>query len=506
MSRLKLITPLLLSASCSLAGWWAFAPKGLCFVRSVGDTAWRSWVYVDSAGKAGYADSARGAAYLGGSAASAYATLAGNPNTFSGRESIATTTTYNTLTSRLAVAAASGLDTPFWTPAGGLQDATFGGTYAGIYSLETLHVQVKTGTPDSFRYKLKRSNSWTAYVAMTGAAQALSINNYFSGITLTWAATTGHTTADTVHIGVSQSPALTVYDAAGAVIGQRGQQTTNWGSGSTVTGQYATVGGGTGNTANKTGATVSGGESNTASGIDGVVSGGYSNTASGQNSTVGGGQSNNATAVRSTISGGEQNRASGTGATVSGGYYSLAAGLYSTSGGYCDSIVNATDTAGVIAGGWTNVISGGVEATIAGGKSNRATANYAFVGGGSFNRASGAYGATVGGTTDTAAGVASFAGGIGSNGTDSCSFAWGQGARPAKWQAVFTNPAASYAVAIDSNGARSGYELFVKGDAAISGALMLGAAVWDSITYAADTSEMYIFTRGKKATIALAAP
>ena len=76
MSRLKLITPLLLFASCSLAGWWAFAPKGLCFVRSVGDTAWRSWVYVDSAGKAGYADSARGAAFLGGTAAAAYRLLA----------------------------------------------------------------------------------------------------------------------------------------------------------------------------------------------------------------------------------------------------------------------------------------------------------------------------------------------------------------------------------------------------------------------------------------------
>ena len=64
----------------------------------------------------------------------------------------------------------------------------------------------------------------------------------------------------------------------------------------------------------------------------------------------------------------------------------------------------------------------------------------------------------------------------------------------------------TYAVVIDSAAPRTGYELFVKGDAAISGALMLGAAVWDSITYAADTSAMYIWTRGKKATITLAAP
>jgi hypothetical protein len=42
--------------------------------------------------------------------------------------------------------------------------------------------------------------------------------------------------------------------------------------------------------------------------------------------------------------------------------------------------------------------------------------------------------------------------------------------------------------------------------AAISGAIMLGAAVIDSVTYAADTSAMYIWTRGKKGTVTLTAP
>ena len=105
MSRLKLITPLLLFASCSLAGWWAFAPKGLCFVRSVGDTAWRSWVYVDSAGKAGYADSARGTAFLGGYAASAYPTLAAS-NVFAGK--------CQTFTDSIRLLRSGANDTSYW--------------------------------------------------------------------------------------------------------------------------------------------------------------------------------------------------------------------------------------------------------------------------------------------------------------------------------------------------------------------------------------------------------
>jgi len=44
----RLLISLALLASSTLAGYWAFAPKGLCFVRSPGDTAWCSWLYADS--------------------------------------------------------------------------------------------------------------------------------------------------------------------------------------------------------------------------------------------------------------------------------------------------------------------------------------------------------------------------------------------------------------------------------------------------------------------------
>ena len=66
---LRSLISLALFASSTLAGYWAFAPKGLCFVRSPGDTAWRSWLYVDSAG---------GSARLGGLAPAAFAKLIGS--------------------------------------------------------------------------------------------------------------------------------------------------------------------------------------------------------------------------------------------------------------------------------------------------------------------------------------------------------------------------------------------------------------------------------------------
>ena len=68
---LRSLISLALFASSTLAGYWAFAPKGLCFVRSPGDTAWRSWAYVDSASVS--ANSHK----LGGSAAAAYAKVLG---------------------------------------------------------------------------------------------------------------------------------------------------------------------------------------------------------------------------------------------------------------------------------------------------------------------------------------------------------------------------------------------------------------------------------------------
>lgn len=72
----------------------------------------------------------------------------------------------------------------------GLNDGTSGGTYTGT-APATYDVEIDaTGTPDTFKWR-KNAGSYTAGVAITGAAQTLS-----DGVTITFAATTGHTLAD----------------------------------------------------------------------------------------------------------------------------------------------------------------------------------------------------------------------------------------------------------------------------------------------------------------------
>lgn len=73
----------------------------------------------------------------------------------------------------------------------GLNDGTSGGTYSGTGNSATYEVEIDaTGTPDTFKWK-KGSGSYTTGVAITGAAQTLS-----DGVTITFAATTGHTLGD----------------------------------------------------------------------------------------------------------------------------------------------------------------------------------------------------------------------------------------------------------------------------------------------------------------------
>jgi hypothetical protein len=238
-----------------------------------------------------------------------------------------------------------------------------------------------------------------------------------------------------------------------------------------------------------TGAMVGGGASDTASGAYSVVAGGLGNKASGDSSFVGGGVRNKATGLWSTVGGGRYNTASGYYATVSGGNVNAASGYSAT-----------------IGGGYNNTASN-TSATVSGGCTNRASGEGAMVGGGESDTASGAYSAVAGGFGNKASGVYSaIPGGCNNSATDTSAFAFGYGAAAGKRLFVIHNTVAPMAVAIDTNGVRSDMELFVKGDAAISGAIMLGAAVIDSITYAADTSAMYIWTRGKKGTVTLTAP
>jgi len=78
----------------------------------------------------------------------------------------------------------------------GLEDATWGGTYTGAGSDGFFEVEIMTAaTPDTFRWR-KNGGSWTSGVAITGSAQTLS-----DGVTITFAATTGHTVGDVFKYG-----------------------------------------------------------------------------------------------------------------------------------------------------------------------------------------------------------------------------------------------------------------------------------------------------------------
>lgn len=89
-----------------------------------------------------------------------------------------------------------------WTPTGatigvatitgsGLDDATSGGTYS-FDGVKTIKVEIDlAAATDTFKWSDDGGVTWTEDVVITGSAQTLS-----NGITITFAATTGHTLAD----------------------------------------------------------------------------------------------------------------------------------------------------------------------------------------------------------------------------------------------------------------------------------------------------------------------
>jgi len=88
---------------------------------------------------------------------------------------------------------------PASTTAPGLNDLTAGGTFTGTARTLFEIVLASTGTPDKINWRkitrdangVKTYGAWTSDVSVTGAAQTLS-----DGITVTFAATTGHTASD----------------------------------------------------------------------------------------------------------------------------------------------------------------------------------------------------------------------------------------------------------------------------------------------------------------------
>ena len=74
---------------------------------------------------------------------------------------------------------------------GGIDDATSGGTYVGTTEKHYVALISLAAATDEFDWSDDGGVTWTTGVAITGAAQALS-----DGVTITFAATTGHTLAD----------------------------------------------------------------------------------------------------------------------------------------------------------------------------------------------------------------------------------------------------------------------------------------------------------------------
>ncbi|TAL46336.1 MAG: hypothetical protein EPN91_00455 [Salinibacterium sp.] len=82
----------------------------------------------------------------------------------------------------------------------GLDDLTAGGTYDTPSVQAVFDVEIDAnGTPDTFKWR-KNGGTWTTDVEITGTAQTLS-----NGVTILFAATTGHTVGDSWQI--TESPA-----------------------------------------------------------------------------------------------------------------------------------------------------------------------------------------------------------------------------------------------------------------------------------------------------------
>ncbi|MBX3102975.1 MAG: hypothetical protein KF690_10740, partial [Bacteroidetes bacterium] len=158
------------------------------------------------------------------------------------------------------------------------------------------------------------------------------------------------------------------------------------GNPSSITANYATIGGGRGHTASGQYATISGGRESIGSGQYSTVAGGWNNRAQNTSATVSGGADNQANGNVSTVGGGSQNTVADYG-VVSGGRQNVVSGQ-----------------SGTIGGGQLNQASNQF-ATISGGYSGSASGSYSYVGAGSANRALGDYSTVSGGNANVASGT-----------------------------------------------------------------------------------------------------
>ena len=272
-------------------------------------------------------------------------------------------------------------------------------------------VGINTNNPGTNALSVRGSASISGNLTVSGTINGTFSNATFSSLTVNGPILSGtgnSITGPNAAVGGGQNN--TASEVA-AVIGG--------GASNSATGSYSSIGGGQVNTAFNTWSTVGGGFSNRATGLSSFVGGGEQNLASAKYSAVGAGAVNQATAEDASVfagffnkadadqtfvGGGQQNRASGPRAVVVGGHLNEASAPYSSVAGGSDNLVLNTANGGVIGGGEYNTVGGtNIDGSAVGGTN-------AVVPGGSDNQASG---------------TASFAAGVNAKAVHDYSFVWG---------------------------------------------------------------------------------
>lgn len=112
--------------------------------------------------------------------------------TVKGEDSILATSLFSASAINSAISSGSGLD-----------DLTASGTFSGGASKDFVVKISALGTPDSFKWSSDGGQTFSANVAITGAAQSLS-----DGVSITFGATTGHTLDDNWLISALNNPVV----------------------------------------------------------------------------------------------------------------------------------------------------------------------------------------------------------------------------------------------------------------------------------------------------------
>lgn len=174
----------------------------------------------------------------------------------------------------------------------------------------------------------------------------IAINNWYSGSSSIWSATTSNTL-----LNINSTTTAAAGAAWGLALGIGNNITSGSysvalnGSGNSLSNNFSLVGNGRNNTSSNSYALVVNGRSNTASRSTSTVLNGRSNTASGTGSLIAGGNGNNSSSYYSTVINGQLNTSSSLYSIVLNGQSNTASGFYSIVGnGFANNIENGGNT------------------------------------------------------------------------------------------------------------------------------------------------------------------